>query len=229
MAMNPGADDTRLGCGRDIDEVWASMERVPDEHERSCPFCQEARASMSPLALATARMRSSDMADPDLVPDPGVLDRVMEVARAEARRGRLLPLDEPEPEEVTAELTVSEQTAAAVARRAADGVVGVQVRRSRVEVVPAGAERAPRPRPPDAGTDVGTGADPDAGPAGGPDSLRSRRPARVSISLQISVASTVPIPQTAQQVRQAVMEAIRNEVGVDPVVVDISVQDVHDV
>lgn len=213
--MNPRPDDRRLGCGRDIDELWAAMPHPPDDHERSCAFCQEARASMTPLAEATAQMRTAEREDPAL-PDPGVLARVMEIARAEVRRARLLPLDEPEPDEGTPELTISEQTVAAVARRAADLVLGVQVRRSRVELVPAAELPSGTPEPA-AVVEVGQS------------SLGTRRPASVRVALQISVASTASIPQATREVRTTVMEAIKEEVGVNPVVVDIAVQDVHDV
>ena len=166
---------------------------------------------MQPLVQATAQMRTEELEDPDRVPDAGVLARVMEVARAEVRRARLLPLDEPAPDEATPELTISEQTVAAVARRAADGVPGVQVRRSRVELATPTA-----------------GADEDIAPAPTVDQ-DGRRPANLRISLQISVASSVSIPRTAQEVRGAVMDAIKEVVGVNPVVVDVAVQDVHDV
>ncbi len=209
MAMNARPDDRRLGCGRDIDDLWSQISRPPDEHESTCAFCQEARASMEPLARATSQMRTEEVEDPDRVPDPGVLLRVMEIARAEVRRARLLPLDEPEPDDLSPELTISEQTVAAVARRAGDRVPGVEVRRSRVALARRGPDGTPS-----ASAGAGRGA---------------RRPAEIRVALHISVSSAVAIPQTAQQVRDAVMAAIKEEVGVNVVVVDIAVQDVHDV
>ena len=55
-------------------------------------------------------------------------------ARAEVRRGRRLPLDEPVADGTVSDLSVSEQTVAAAVRRAGDAVPGVEVRRCRVEL-----------------------------------------------------------------------------------------------
>lgn len=136
--LGPAAyDDARLGCGREIDELWRTLGRPAKSHERSCPSCTEARAAMAPLAEATARMRAEETSEPELEPDPQVLTRVM---------------------------AVGQQT----------------------------------------------------------------RPARVAVSLQISIALRSAIPEIARQVRERVRSAIAAEVGVRPVIVDINVQGVHD-
>lgn len=49
---------TQLGCGRDIDEVWANADSLPDAHELTWPDCQAARASLRELNAATYDLRS---------------------------------------------------------------------------------------------------------------------------------------------------------------------------
>ncbi len=251
---------TRLGCGRDIDDVWASIDQPPSPHERTCPFCQQARASLSRLARVIDAQRRADAASPDQQPGPQVLTRVMEIARAEIRRGRRLPLDEPADDGAVSDLSVSEQTVAAVVRRAGDTVPGVEVRRCRVElgdprVSPVGPDEGAGPH--DDSAPVGTGSEPvgtGSAPVGTgsgpvvtgsepvetesvpdgtdledvPASYRATRPARLSIALQISVSATVAIPVAGQLIRQAVRRAVSEEVGMNVVIVDIDVRDIHD-
>ena len=128
MALAPPG--TQLGCGRDIDEVWDRIGRAPDAHERVCPYCQAARADLAGLARATQAMRDDDTTNPDLEPSPGVLDRILAVARAEVRRGRRLPLDQPDAD-ATGVNTVSEQAVTAAIRRTGDQMREVQIRRWR--------------------------------------------------------------------------------------------------
>lgn len=186
---------------------------------------------MAPLAEATSRMRALETHEPELEPDPRVLTRVMAVARAEVRRSKRLPLDEPTRVPAAlpgraahAHLTVSEQTVAAIARRAADSVAEVQVRRSRVELAAPADDAVP-----------GSSATPGRAAPVVPDDAGARgslglqsRPARVAVSLQISIALRSAIPEIARKVRERVRAAIAAEVGVRPVVVDINVQGVHD-
>lgn len=210
---------TRLGCGRDIDDVWASIDQDPSPHERQCPYCQQARASLGRLSQAIAAQRRADSADPDLQPDPQVLGRVMEIARAEIRRGRRLPLDEPVADGTVSDLSVSEQTVAAVVRRAGDAVAGVEVRRCRVEL---GDPRKGGGEPASE-----TGAEP-APSVEVPESYRTTRPARVTVAVQISVSATVAIPEISERIRESVGRAVSEEVGMNVVIVDIDVRDVHD-
>ena len=85
------ADDTRLSCGRSIDDVWSHVDYAPDEHERSCPYCLEARARLLRLAEAAADLRVTEAADPALQPRAGFTASVMSLVRAEVRRGQALP------------------------------------------------------------------------------------------------------------------------------------------
>lgn len=202
---------TRLGCGRDIDEVWASIDRPPTPHEQTCPFCGAARESLHELERATAELRAEDDDDPDLQAGPQVIARILEVARSEARRSRRLPLSRPLPGEVTAELTVSEQAVATVVRRTGDRHGGVQIRRCSVDLVDPATTSADRegPGPVDDGT--------------------PRVAADVRVSLRVSVASDVSIPLLSSELRAAVIEVVGREVGMTVVEVDLVVEDVHDV
>lgn len=131
------SSSTRLGCGRDIDEVWAGVDRPATPHEQTCPFCSAARESMRELGRATAELRTQDEEDPDLQAGPQVIARILDIARSEARRSRRLPLSKPRPGQVVDELTVSEQAVAAVVRRTGDRYGGVQVRRCSIDLVDA--------------------------------------------------------------------------------------------
>ncbi len=202
------SSSTRLGCGRDIDEVWARVDRPPTPHEQTCPFCGAARTSMRDLERATAQLRAQDDDDPELQAGPQVIARILEVARSEARRSRRLPLSKPLPGEVSAGLTVSEQAVAAVVRRTGDRHGGIQVRRCSIELVA-----------PTSGEEAGA---PDLAPS-------TPVPADVRVSLRVSVAGDVSIPLLSDELRTAVREVVGREVGINVVGVDLVVEDVHDV
>lgn len=216
MAMSERST-SRLACGRDIDEVWERIESPPDEHERGCPHCRHARSDLGNLARLTARQRDEERSDPELEPDPAILGRIMDIARAEVRRGRQLPLDEPDVETPVAELTVSEQAVSASARRAGDAVDGVQVERCEVVLVPGGG-----------GSPASDGAAPAAGGVEVPGSYRASRPSTVDVTLQVSVSTAVSIPEVAREVRSNVMRRVSDEVGIHVRRIDIDVRDAHD-
>ena len=204
------SSSTQLGCGRDIDDVWATIDRPPDAHERTCPFCGPARASLKELERATAELRAADDEDPGLQAGPQVVDRILQVARSEARRSRRLPLSKPTAGQVTADLTVSEQALAAVVRRTGDAHGGLQVRRCSIELVD-DATAAPVPATPD---EV-VATEPEA--------------SDVRVSLRVSIGADVSIPLLSSELRRAVMTVVSEEVGLNVVGVDITVEDVHDV
>lgn len=124
-------DDGRLGCGRTVAQVWERIDLPPDAHEAGCPDCTDARRSLRKLAAASQELRTTDQQDGRLQAPDAVLGRVLDVARAEVRRGRTLPLRQPEPE-TEPTLTVSEQTVASLVRRVADGDPSVEARRCTV-------------------------------------------------------------------------------------------------
>lgn len=216
MAMSE-RPSSRLACGRDMDAVWDRIGSAPDEHERGCPHCEQARRDLAELASLTALEREAERTAPGLEPDPAVLGRIMDVARAEVRRGRRFPLDEPEVSEPAPELTVSEQAVSASARRAGDAVPGVEVERCVVSLVVDG--RGPRQASPDGARALRPE----------PDSYSSTRPSRVEATLQITVPVSASIPAVAAEVRSGVRRRVSSEVGVDVVRVDIEVRDTRDV
>ena len=197
------SSSTRLGCGRDIDEVWAGVDRPATPHEQKCPFCSAARESMRELGRATAELRTQDEEDPDLQAGPQVIARILDIARSEARRSRRLPLSKPRRGQVVDELTVSEQAVAAVVRRTGDRYGGVQVRRCSIELVDTTV-------PEDGTTTVESAA------------------SDVRVSLRVSVGADVSIPLLSAELRSAVMAVVEREVGMNVVGVDLVVEDVHD-
>lgn len=124
---------TRLGCGRDIDEVWAHADSVPDAHERTCPDCRAARASLTELNAATRDLRVRDQADPELHLSDDLVSKISSIARAEVRRGRRIPLRHV-PDGADADLTVSEQAIAGIIRDTCDRFADVEARRCSVEI-----------------------------------------------------------------------------------------------
>lgn len=131
MAVN---QDTRLGCGRLIDDVWATADQRPDPHEQGCPHCRRARASLADLSAATVALR---LQDEELRPGPRVRTAVMSLVRAQVRRTQPIPLAVPGPGGA-AELTISEQAVVAAVWTAADATPGVHVRRCDVRLSPTG-------------------------------------------------------------------------------------------
>lgn len=130
MAVEPESE--RLGCGRLLDEVWDTIDDPPDAHQRTCEDCQNARASLAELAEVTERTRRLGESEPSQQPSAGVKTAIMAVARAEVRRGRRLPLEQPAADDLVTELTVSDLAIARVARRTADTTRDVRARRIRV-------------------------------------------------------------------------------------------------
>lgn len=135
-------ETTRLGCGRDVEEVWANVDRPPTPHEQACADCTRARAELAELSAATAELRDADREDPTLRVPEGVLSGILGIVSAEVRRGRMVPLVrtlDPEPP-----LAVSEQVIATVVRETGDRNPEVEVRRVSVAASPVEAE-SPEP------------------------------------------------------------------------------------
>lgn len=207
----PGqTDPNRLGCGRSIDDVWARIDLPPDPHERTCPDCQAARHDLGDLAIATRRVVATDKADPALRLDPTALTSILEIARAEVRRGRRIPMEQPPPGQARDELTVSEQTLANLIRRTSDEIDGLEARRCTVAL----SEHDSPDNPPEAGA-----SQPEAPPA----------PTEITVGLRISVASTAAIPALTQLLRERVRTAVELEVGIAATTINITVEDIFHV
>lgn len=140
MAVN---DETRLGCGRPVEDVWATAESAPNAHEQTCPFCQDARHSLQELAEATDALVVQEAEAPEYAPDSRVKDLVMQLVHVEVRRGRPIPLVHPL-DGTPSGLTISKQAVLDVIWRAADGVSGVRARHCHIELE-AAAQQPGRP------------------------------------------------------------------------------------
>ncbi len=206
---NPTGAATRLGCGRDVDEVWATMGSGPNAHELTCPYCQAARASLGELATATKELTAADRTNPLLTVPAQALTQIMTIARTEVRRGRTValqpapagpdgvPLGEPD-------LNVSEQAVTAVIRRTADQLNGLEARRCTIRPLD----------PPPAGATT----------AGGP----LIKPTVIAVTLTVSVSRTARIPDLTGQLRRRVTEAVERQVGIAVSTIDVHVEDIHD-
>lgn len=204
-------EPNRLGCGRSIDDVWARVDLPPDPHEQTCPDCQAARHDLGDLAAATRGVVAADKADPALRLNSGAITGILQNARAEVRRNRRIPMEQPRPGVAGDELTVSEQALADLIRRTSDEIDGLEARRSEVVLSKHNPlyEGAPRPKTPQ------------------PETLAA--PTEITIDLQISVAPTVAIPALTRLLRERVRTAIELEVGITAAVININVEDIHHV
>lgn len=132
----------RLGCGRDLDELWASIDDAPTPHEKACEDCRSARSALHHLASVTESMRDRDRDDPDMRPGNKVREAIMLVARAEIRRGRRAPLRTT----VLGAIDISEQALTSLIRFAASTLPGVHARRCTISATgPAGVRSATDP------------------------------------------------------------------------------------
>ena len=197
---------TQLGCGRSIDDVWDNITNPPTRHEMGCPYCRAARSDLAALNKATRDLYEQDTTDTDLQASPDVLDRVLAVARAEVRRGRRLPLDRVGPGRVS-DLTVSEQTVAALIRRTGDRTADIQIRRCAVDL---------SDETPPVDTDM-TRSD-----------AANIDPVQVEVSLRVSVSKKSPIVRAVNDLRRAIIDVVDREVGMIVSAVHVTVEDIHD-
>ncbi|WP_434995186.1 hypothetical protein [Arthrobacter sp. Ld5] len=143
MALNE--DQPRLGCGRIIDDVWASIDQPPTAHDLECPDCRSARLGLHHLESVTGSLRDRDRDDPALRPGTRVKEAIMMVARAEVRRSRRTPLVT----NALGTIDISEQALSGLIRFAASTLTGVRARRCAI------AGLRPADRPADAVVDAG--------------------------------------------------------------------------
>ncbi|HEY0239752.1 MAG TPA: Asp23/Gls24 family envelope stress response protein [Friedmanniella sp.] len=191
------ADDTRLSCGRSIDDVWEHVGSPPDAHERGCPYCQEARARLQRLSTATADLRAAEAVDPELQPGPDFAASVMSLVRAEVRRGQTFPL---EAEEVPG-LTISEQAVVGLVWTAADGVPGMRARRCLVRQVEPDEQGEPG------------------------DDGEVLSPIDVDVDLTVVVELGTSIPAASAELRRRVVGLVDAETGLRVRRVDLTVED----
>lgn len=129
-------ETSRLGCGRRIDDLWEVIDRPPNNHEKNCPDCQQARVALYNLASVTDAMRQQEPDHSALQPSGRVKQNIMMVARAEVRRGHRIQLTTTE----AGTIQISAQALAALVRFAADTLSGVRARRCSIDpFTPGGA------------------------------------------------------------------------------------------
>ena len=196
------ADDARLSCGRSIDDVWSHLDGPPDEHERTCPWCTEARARLLRLSDAAVDLRVAEADDPALQPDPSFTASVMGLVRAEVRRGQAIPLDADE----VPGLTISEQAVVGLVWEAADTVEGVRARRCRVRLVDLDDEES-------GGTDLVA------------DDLVASG-TLVDVDLALAVAAGTSITDATSTLRSRVAERVAGSSGLRVRRVELVVEDV---
>ena len=200
-------DIPRLGCGRSIDRIWATIDRPPTAHEEQCGHCQTARARLQKLSEATRSLRESDLRNPALKPGPGIKNAIMDVARAEVRRGSRILLGRAD----NGTTEISEQALGSLIRFAAAAIPGVHSRRCRIEIRAAAASPAGEDQP--SGT---TGTATNAAP-------------RLIIDLRVAAARGIVIPLVAEALRHEISNAIPAGVGIGAGTVNITVEDLYDV
>lgn len=202
MALNDDRfqeERPRLGCGRELDDLWASIDDPPTAHEQSCPDCRQARAALHHLASVTEAMREADPQDPGLQPGDRVRNAIMMVARAEVRRGRRAPLRTT----TLGTIDISEQALTALIRFAAGTLPGVHARRCTISTSGEGR------RTPIAGEAVDVGD--------------------IRITLKVAVASSVSIPATMVALRERVGTVVQAQTSITMAQIDIVVEDLYDV
>ena len=200
-------DIPRLGCGHSIDRIWATIDRSPTAHEEQCEQCQTARTQLEGLRKATRSLRESDLRNLALKPRPGIKNAIMDVARAEVRRGSRILLRSAD----NGTTEISEQALSSLVRFAAAAIPGVHSRRCRIEIRSAAASLAGEDHP--SGT---TGTPADAGP-------------RLIVNLRVAAAPGIVIPLMAEALRQEISNAIPAGVGIGAGTVNITVEDLYDV
>ncbi|MDP9984462.1 putative alkaline shock family protein YloU [Pseudarthrobacter oxydans] len=200
-------DVPRLGCGRSIDSIWATIERPPTAHEEQCDHCQTARTRLERLSEETRALRESDVHDPALKPGPGIKDAIMDVARAEVRRGSRILLRSAD----NGTTEISEQALSSLVRFAAAAIPGVHSRRCRIEIRPAASSIA--------------GEDDPSGTAGNATTAGPR----LIVNLRVAAAPGIDIPLMAEVLRHEISNAIPAGVGIGAGTVNITVEDLYDV
>lgn len=200
MAMNEGKP--RLGCGRLIDDLWASIDQPATIHERTCRDCQSARAALEHLEAVSRSMRERDRGDAALRPGSRVREAIMAVARAEVRRSRRVTLATTP----LGTIDISEQALNGLIRFAASTLPGVRARRCAIL-------GSPTPQSSPEGPPSGVVVD------GGD----------VRITLTVALSSQVGIPATMTLLRERVGTIVQAQTAITMQQIDIGVEDLYDV
>lgn len=196
-------DDTpRLGCGRSIDQIWSGIDQPLSRHEEHCKHCQTARARLQELKKATRALAESDQQDPQLKPRPGITTTIMDIARAEVRRGQRLLVRSTE----NGTIEISEQALSTVIRGAATAIPGIHSRRCRIDIH-SGTNDSSRNTLP---------ANPHTDPV-------------LIINLRVAASANINIPRTIAALRREIHTSLPAGIGIDAGTINITVEDLYDV
>ncbi|MET3720917.1 MULTISPECIES: Asp23/Gls24 family envelope stress response protein [unclassified Arthrobacter] len=200
-------DIPRLGCGRSIDGIWATINEPPTAHEAQCDQCQTARTRLKGLREATSSLRERDLHNPALKPRPGVTNAIMDVARAEIRRSKRILLHSTD----NGATEISEQALSSLIRFAATTIPGIHSRRCRIEIRSAADSLSAEYNP--------TG------------NIRTTTTAgpHLIVNLRVAAAAGIDIPRTVAALRHEIGNAIPAGVGISAGTINITVEDLYDV
>lgn len=200
-------DIPRLGCGRSIDRIWATLNQPPTAHEAQCDQCQAARTRLKGLSEATRSLREGDLHNPALKPRPGVKNAIMDLARAEVRRSKRILLHSTD----NGTTEISEQALSSIIRLAATTIPGIHSRRCRIEIRSA--------------ADSLSGED---NPTGNIRTATNAGP-HLIVNLRVAAAAGIDIPRTVDALRREIGKAIPAGVGISAGTINITVEDLYDV
>ena len=192
----------RLGCGRSIDQIWAGIDQPPSGHEEHCKHCQTARTQLRQLKTATSELAERDQHDPQLKPRPGITNTIMDVARAEVRRGQKLLVRSTE----NGTIEISEQALSTVIRRAATAIPGIHSRRCRIDI--------------HSGTNDSSENIPSDTASTGP---------KLIINLRVAASTGIDIPRTVSALRREIHNVLPAGIGIEAGTINITVEDLYDV
>lgn len=188
----------QLGCGTVIDEIWDNMGLGPTSHQQKCPQCRAARESLEALHSVIAAYRQAEATPDDAMrPSPRVRQNILAVARSEVRRGRRSLATVTD----RGPVFISDQALVDLVRVAVDTVDGVRGRR------------------------IDVAMHTDEGPeyfAQQQEQCRSLR----TLTVRLGVRYGDSIPELTAAVRHRVLTVLAYHVDVDPVSVDLVVEDV---
>lgn len=179
---------------------------APVEHE--LPVETEEQSAAYDSLIRSAHQEWADLeksGDPSVSVSSGSLAALKRSVRAEVRRGAQVAV----PPTGRGPMSVSELTLHTVLRRAVDTVPDARSLRARVEY-----------------------EEEDAASHGGRSGERGERGMPRAVTLRISVQLGSPgardLPRLAEDVRSAAAAALHRDLGIDPVRIDVHIEDLHD-
>lgn len=200
--------DSLLACGHSLDSVWDTLGTDPTPHQKNCTYCQEARKQLTAVDKATRELRESDESDPQMKLGPAFTATIMDIARAEVRRGRKIPLTDGE----VGEVNISEQALTALIRSALEEMPEIHARRCRIDVRmndSAGADSSEPMEPTELVPQQDVGE-------------------TMHVNLRVATLASVAIHETVEHARQLVSKRLLDVLGTTVDTINITVEDIFD-